>query len=551
MIRSISMSCRCCVTVIILSFACVLPLQAAENAPRPNVVLIITDDQSPFYWEYTGGYRSTEAFGYCGDPQVTSPEIDRLAKDGIVFTRAYVSSSVCSPSRYSTFTGRYAGRCTGPHFMRLHPPGRMSRIENNTELELDRPSMPKLLQAAGYRTGFVGKSHIVKHDVLNNRQGWEKNGLKPYAEDADPRDPDVSAKMRHNHEQWQSWIGDYGFDYVGHVYAANLRELHSTALNVHNVEWTTASALEFIEEAKPDEPFFLYYATTVPHGPAPWARRGQKWIHGLDADPGMTGEGYVEPDYEFMPKRSDYLAQARKAGKPAASAWVHWFDAAIGAMRKKLEEKGLWDNTLFIVTSDHGAWRHGKTTLHEGGLRVPLVMHWPAGIRRPAEYSGLVQNIDYAPTIMDLAGITPPAEMQVDGVSVAPVLRGSEEPLREYLFAELGFARGIITDNWKYIAIRYTPNIERRIAAGEEFESFKGPKIKQPYMTRNGHLGYHASSHNPNYFTRNQLYDLKSDPREEKNIAEANPQQVEQMQATLRKILMTFDNRPFGEFTKP
>jgi arylsulfatase A-like enzyme len=540
-------------TLIILGIVCCGPSLAAGAAPpppRPNVVLIITDDQSPFVWEYTGGYRSTEAFGYCDDEQVSSPEIDRLARDGLVFTRAYVSSSVCSPSRYATFTGRYGGRCTGPHFMRLHPPGTMTRVENNTELELDRPSLPTLLQAAGYRTGFVGKSHVVKHDVHNAPQSWERHGLQTYARDADPRDPAITARMQHNHAQWQRWIAAYGFDFVGHVYPANLRELYNEDLNVHNVEWTTAAALEFIDEAKAGEPFFLYYATTVPHGPAPWIRQKGKFVHGLDADPGMTGEGYITPEYEFMPTRAELLAHARQTGKPVASAWVHWFDAAVGALRTRLEEKGLWENTLFIVTSDHGAWRHGKTTLHEGGLRVPLVMHWPAGIRQPAEYAGLVQNIDYAPTILDLAGVTPPAEMQCDGVSLVPVLRGSDQPLRKFLFAELGYARGIVTDDWKYIAVRYTEDIEEKIAAGATFEGFEGRTIKQPYMTRNGHLGFHASSHNPHYFDRDQLYDLTADPREEQNLADIHPGRVRQMQAMLRDVLRTFENRPFGEFTE-
>lgn len=540
-----------CLSILlaVVCFAFVPSIAAADQPARPNIVLVITDDQSPFNWEYDGGYRSAETFGFCGDKQVHSPEIDRLAKDGLVFTRAYVSSTVCSPSRYATLTGRYAGRCTGPHFMRLHPPGSLTRVENNTELERDRPSLPKLLQANGYRTGFVGKSHIVKHDIANHPNDWEKHGLKTYSQTDDARDPQISARMKHNHDLWRRWIADYGFDFVDSVYPANLRELYNKSANVHNVEWTTQAALRFIEEAG-EEPFFLYYATTVPHGPAPWEQKSKKFIRGLDADPGMTGAGYIQPDFAFMPMRKEIKQHAQKMGKPLQSAWVHWFDSAVGALRKQLEAQGKWENTLFVVTSDHGSWRHGKATLYEGGLRVPMVMHWPAGTRKPATYDGLVQNIDYAPTILELAGVEAPAAMQCDGVSLVPVLKGSDQPLRKHLFAEVGYSRAIITKDWKYIAVRYTPQIEQRIAAGRSFEGFEGRELERPYLTRNGHLGHHASSHNPHYFEPDQLYDLSRDPREENNLADAQPEQVKQMQAMLAEVLSTFKNRPFGEFVR-
>lgn len=531
-----------------LLVACYMAASAAGDAPRPNIVFVVTDDQSPMTWSYDGGYRAAEAFGYNGDDRVHTPEIDRLANEGIIFSRAYVSSTVCSPSRYSTLTGRYAGRCTGTDYMALHPPGTLTRTENNTELELDRPSLPKLLQASGYRTGWVGKSHIVNHHALRSTQ-WPAYGLQSYDQTADPNDPNITTRMVHNHDYWRRWLSAYGFDYVDGVYAANLKELHNDALNVHNLEWTTNTALQFIESAD-EEPFFLYYATTVPHGPAPWIRSDGRYIRSLDADPRMTGAGYHPLNYDFMPTRAEILQTQSDLGKPAASAWVHWFDSAIGALRTKLEQKGLWENTLFIVTSDHGSWRHGKATLHEGGLRVPLVMHWPTGIDAPFTYNGLVQNIDFAPTFLELAGITLPAEMHSDGVSLAPVLGGSTNPLRSYLFAELGFARGIVTDSWKYIAVRYTPEINAQIANGETFPGWQGAELERPYLTRNSHLGHFASTHNANYFDGDQLYDLDNDPREEVNLFGTDPNKAAEMQALLTTVLNTFEDRPFGEFVQ-
>ncbi len=183
---------------------------------RPNVVLFITDDQSPFADRSQDKYDSAKAFGFNGEQRAYTPEIDRLAQDGIIFTRAYVAASVCSPSRYTALTGRYAGRCAGKACSQLHPPGTMTRVENNTELESNRLNLAKLLQTEGYRTGFVGKCHVVDHHLLNQTQRWEsEHGLLSYSPDDNPRDPEVTARMQHNHKAvsvlrtaWQSRMID-------------------------------------------------------------------------------------------------------------------------------------------------------------------------------------------------------------------------------------------------------------------------------------------------------------------------------------------------------
>ena len=435
---------------------------------RPNIIFFITDDQSPFANRPDGKYDSAKAFGFNGEKRVHTPQIDRLARDGMIFTRAYVASSVCSPSRYTALTGRYAGRCEGQSFMRLHPVGTMTRVENNTELEDSRLNVAKVLQANGYRTGFVGKCHTVDHHVLNQTRSWEsKHGLKYYTQKDDPEDAEISARMKHNHDAWCKRVAEHGFDYVDGLYSANLRELHNKKANVHNVEWTTDAALHFIKSS--EKPFFLYYATTTPHGPAPWIQTNGEFVHGLDADPRMTGEGWVEKDFSFMPTRRAIMQEAVANGSSPEDAWLLWVDSALGAIRKQLELDGKLDNTLIIITSDHGAWRHGKTTLYEGGVRVPLAMHWPKKIAKGSTYDELVQNTDFTPTILDIAGIELPKKMQLDGLSLKPVFQGSKQPLRDHLFAELGYSRGVITKNWKYIAIRYDEAIQKQIAKNRPF----------------------------------------------------------------------------------
>jgi arylsulfatase A-like enzyme len=549
---------------VLLLCACLLLLESCSLSKRsedgvksrPNIIFIMTDDQSSLVptaedagFDFSDGNGTgvqSHPFGFNGDPDVHTPHIDLLARDGIIFTRAYVSSSVCSPSRYTTLTGRYAGRCEAPSFIKLFPPGQMTRIENNTELEENRENLARLLQKAGYRTGFVGKSHVIDHHLLR-KSNWEASGLESYEQGADPNQPRVSEKMAQNHRVWTERIKEFGFDYANGIYAANLKELNNDSLNVHNVEWKNRAALEFIEQSG-DEPFFLYYSETVPHGPAPWIRINGNYTYGLDANPRFTGEGLVHDDYKGMPTRGQILEGVRAAGKDPDHAWLSWFDEAVGAVVEKLKEKGKLENTLIIITSDHGNYNYGKSTLYEGGVKIPLMMYWPAGIKPGSRYEELVQNVDYAPTFLELAGVELNSVKQLDGVSLVESLRGKQEPIHDYLFFELGFARGVMTKEWKYIAVRYDEKSEKQIAEGVVLTGWNGHKYKQPYYIRNSHLGYHAALLNEHYFERNQLFDMINDPRENQNLADSNPEMLVEMKKMLLRSLESFPDRPYGEF---
>lgn len=229
---------------------------------RPNIIFIMTDDQSSIPIMEASSTQS-RPFGFNGDKYVHTPIIDKLAREGMIFQRAYVSSSVCSPSRYAILTGRYAGRCESKFFMTQHPKGEMVRPENNVELEEDKQNLPRLLQSVGYKTGFVGKSHLIDQDLLNTSLNGAA-GFKVYGQGDDPNMPAVSAAMAYNHDLWVKRIKEFGFDYANAVYCANLKELNNDSLNVHNVEWKNKAALEFIEQSG-DKPFFLYYSENIPH----------------------------------------------------------------------------------------------------------------------------------------------------------------------------------------------------------------------------------------------------------------------------------------------
>lgn len=498
---------------------------------RPNLVFLISDDQS---WD---------TLGFLGG-EVHTPRLDQMAAEGLLLTNFNVTSTVCSPSRYSFLTGRYAGRCEGPKFMEEHPPGDQTQVENIGELEPGGWNLARILQQAGYHTGFVGKSHVIRHDWLVGHHGTKDSPMQTWPKDADPRDPAISAKMRRNHQRWCDEMQSYGFDFADGVYGANLKELGCESLNVHNLDWTIAKSLDFLDGAADrEEPFFLFVSTTLHHGPAPWANR-----FSLDADPRMTGEGYVEEGFDVLPPRKDVLRRNREAGFQDNKAFALWLDDGVGAILDKLSQLGIEEETLVIFVPDHGSFRHGKATLHEYGMRVPMVLRWSGTIEAGSTYDGILANIDLLPTLAALGDAKIPEDYEVDGINFESVLRGNQEPLRKVLFGELGHSRCIKTADWKYIAVRYPPEVQKKIEAGELFNGFDGEKIPLPYLTRNGHLGHHAAAVNPHYFEADQLYDLRSDPEEVHNVFELYPEETRVLRREMRKAVRSFPDRPFGEF---
>lgn len=524
-----------------------LSLTAANpQSNRPNIVFILTDDQSSIPIEAKSASQS-RPFGFNGDANVHTPIIDNLAKNGMIFPNAYVASTVSAASRYSILTGRYAGRCEGTEFMKLHPAGSFTRVENNIELEKTMDNLPRLLQKAGYRTGFVGKSHVIDHQFLETGK-LTTDGYMTYTQGADPKNSIVNAAMINNHNLWVNRIKAYGFDYANAIYPANLKELNNDSLNVHNVEWKNKAALDFIDQAG-TEPFFLYYSETLPHGPAPWTIVNGKQVRGLDANPTFTSSGYINGDYSYFPSRSSILQEINgMPDKDIRAAWLRWFDHAVGAVVNKLRDKGLLENTLIIITSDHGEYNHGKTTLYEGGIRVPLMMYWPAGIKANSRYEELVQNIDFTPTFLDLAGVLP-ATSAMDGVSLKNVISGTQtNAVHDFLFFELGYARAALTKDWKYISVRYDNATQQKIDNGVRFPSFiAGETNTYPYYVRNSSLGYYGASNYTHYYESDQLYDLKNDPTEQVNLFNANKTVADDLKAKLISKLETFPGRPYAE----
>ena len=525
---------------------CIMNSFAAGTEPpvRPNILLIITDDENP----------NTLS---CYDGAVQTPHIDSIAANGIRFSNANVVHSVCSPSRYAILTGRYYDNTTSEEFLRQFPHGSPSCMNNAMVLRDGLDNMVSVLRSGGYFAGYIGKYHLVEHRLLTTTRFWESAGLETYPIDADPRtDKEVNRKIKANYEWWKQRIKDEGFDYVDAIYAANLRELFSNPLNVHNIEWTTDAAVRFLKQrAGEEQPFFLTVATTYPHGPKPELMRNGKYPFSLDADVQLTGEGYVT-DRDL----SGVLGQSRESfkdvlnepGMNEKAPFAKWWDAGVGAILNALKENGLYENTLVIYISDHGLDNNGKSTLYEDGVRVPMLMQWPAVISKGQKYDHVVGSVDLVPTVFAAAGVPVPENYLMNGVSLLPVLKGSYEPVRDALLLQMGYARGIKTDDWKYIALRYTEEIEQKINQGLRDPAWTGPNEKepppQPYHFLHLQLAQRAAESFPNYFMRNQLYDLKTDPTEITNLFGTAGNANGMKQLLSRELEKQLPHRPYGEF---
>ena len=528
---------------------------AQTAATGPNIIIINVDDMA-----------AGQHFGFDSDRAVNTPTLDALANTGINFTEGFAASTVCGPARYSLMTGRWPSRNTSDQFIARFPLDTLGRFAvADTEFESDNQNLGAWLQQAGYRTGMVGKGHFTDDD-LNSTGNWAAKGLLTYEKTADPAtDTTTNAKIKHNHRVLCQRMRAFGFDYVSSYYKANLAELKNDALNVHNQEWITKGALDFIEENK-DERFFLYMAPTINHGPV-----RNDLSKTLGADNRYTSAGYLpNADYSFMPSRQAIIAEVNAAGNEQISARETWLDYSIAAIVNKLTAHGIRNDTLIIFTSDHGEkdlnstrsgqgpviW--GKSSLFDLGMRVPLVMNWPNGITSAGrDYDEMVSHVDLAPTLLALAGASSLPTRPVDGVSLVPVFdSASAAAVRSDLFAEIGYARAVRTKDRKYVAVRYTPVIYTQIT--NEFlwtpysksgDTVPPASLTRPYYVNNSSLGSLAANSHPanTYFADDQLYDLTTDPTEATNIYGQEPATTYDLKKRLANYIGDIPNRPFRQ----
>jgi len=368
-------------------------LACAQNTRRQNVILILADDL---------GYAD---LGFQGSKDIPTPNLDRLAKGGVRFTNGYVSHPFCSPTRAGIMTGRYQQRFGHEQNMEYNPRNAIAGLPTS------ETTLPQLLSEAGYATGVIGKWHL---------------GAAP-----------------HFHPLKRGFREQFGFIGGGHDYFQVRKnesvDQHFIPLERDGkvVEWPekeyltdllSREAAAFVRRHK-DDPFFLYVAYNAPHGPL------------------QAPTAYID--------RFANIADARRRVY-AAMVWA--MDQGIGKIMDAIRETGLERDTLVIFLSDNGGpspdngstntpLRGRKRTAWEGGVRVPFIAHWPAGLPSGVEYAQPIISLDLLPTIAAAAGVALSANLKLDGVNLLPYVHGRKKnPPHERLFWR--------QDNGDWLAVR-------------------------------------------------------------------------------------------------
>ncbi len=456
------------------------------TAVQPNIVLIMADDVSPLHFSSYGG-------------AVNTPNIDKLAAEGMRFDRAYCTSAACTPSRFSILTGQYAGRSKGPDFLADVSDSEPYNLGWETHLTPEKQTLHQMLKKAGYYTGYVGKYHL-RH--------LEEEELKQFPQispDADPYDPKVDRQLRRHQELLVEHIKkDVDADFAASILWQNygkatpIKQLHQ-----HNLEWKTNGAVEFLKTCSPNQPFFLMLNTTALHGP--------NMDKSMQNDPHLTPAGRLKEPYKYHPERKTVFERVEASGLPVNTftAGATWLDDQIGAIVKQLELLELDQNTVIIVTSDHGI-EPAKGSIYDQGVKVPFIVKWKGQVKAGTTTDELVQFTDFMPTFARWAGVKPDPKQPIDGIDFSPVLQGGQG--REHLFYEFGYTRAVTNGRYKYLAFRLPEQVKQRIAYGQQqiINHIDWPKQVHASIT----LMYY-----PHYFDADQLYDLEKDPYEQVNLA--------------------------------
>jgi len=282
----------------LLATGCLLPatLTAAPadnhqtaKAKKPNILFFVTDDAFKYQTNYLPQGKNPD-----GSPKVLTPHVDSVVKEATALIRQYVTSPVCTPSRFGCMTGRYPSRSKSEAFLhRMKTLGGQASVEWNTFVVPGEMPLPKRFKDAGYRTGICGKNHVI-----------EAYGLEKPKWLAPADDPEMLAVLQRNKKRQDEAYKNAGFDYSGGMYYDNPDFIGVKALASHNLDWIAQAAIKFLNQ-KSDKPFFLYVASTIPHGPAEPER---SW----NADPRISAYGMLKEAPHVMPAR-DTIPKRLKA----------------------------------------------------------------------------------------------------------------------------------------------------------------------------------------------------------------------------------------------
>jgi arylsulfatase A-like enzyme len=441
---------------------------AASAAPRPNILFILTDDQR------------ADTLGALGNDHISTPRLDELVRSGTTFTRTYCMGSqqaaVCVPSRAMIYTGRT-----------------LFRVKDNLD---GQSTWPEKFGQAGYRTFLTGK--------------WHNQG---------------PSALRSFKEAKAVFLGG-----MGHPFSLPVQDFDGkgafTAKRTeakHSVVQFTDAAVEFLKRQKAGEPFLACVAYNLPHDPRVSL---PEHLAPYDANPPPVPANYlpVHPfDNGWMTGRDEALAPWPRASELVQRHLAEYYgcvslvDEQVGRLLDTLRERGLYDNTLIVFTSDHGLaiGSHGlmgKQNLYEHSMRAPLILCGP-GVPKDKRSDAFSYLFDIFPTLGELVGVAAPEGNE--GRSLVPFLRGTNAPVRPAIFtAFMDVQRAVREERWKVIIY---------------------PQIN-----------------------RTQLFDLQADPDELKDVAAAHQAEVrrltatlEQWQARLGDTLLLRSEKPRSEVFAP
>jgi len=455
------------------------PKGSSKDAQKPNIIYILADDL---------GYGDLSCYG---QQHFQTPNIDRMAREGMLFTQHYAGCTVCAPSRSSLMTGQTTGHTPIRGNKGVDPEGQWP-IPDSTY------TVAEMLKKAGYVTGGFGK--------------W---GLGYPGSEGDPNRQGFDEFYGYN---CQSLAHNY---YPGHLWDNQKKVIlegnRGDQFGEYSPELIQQHALQFMENNK-NQPFFMYYATTIPHAELLLPEKYLEKFHGKFL-PEKKYEGAEPGDKRF--REGAYGTQPESHA--AFAAMVTLLDQQVGEVFDKLKELGLDKNTIVLFSSDNGPHLEGgadpdyfdsngplkgyKRDLYEGGIREPMIAWWPGNIRAGSTTGHVSAFWDVMPTLAELAGIQAPKN--IDGISFLPTLLGEPgQKEHDYLyweFHEMGGRQAVRKDHWKLV--RYQVEDPAKITT--------------------------------------ELYDLNADIGEEHNIASEHPDMVEELLKLMDQARTPSDVFPF------
>ncbi|WP_163322806.1 arylsulfatase [Draconibacterium mangrovi] len=464
----------------LLLLACQPKTKTTDSQPaRPNIIYILADDL---------GYGDLSCYG---QTHFSTPNIDKLAANGMLFTQHYSGSTVCAPSRSTLMTGQHTG----------HTPVRGNKEwqpEGQYPMAASAVTVAEALKEAGYSTGAFGKWGL----------GYPGSEGDPNMQGFDEFYGYNCQRMGHNYYPYHLWHNQEKIVLEGNS---------GKKTESYGPELMHKEALRFIENNK-NQPFFMYYPSIIPHAelfaPEEYIAkyRGklepEKAYKGVDDGPNYKQGGYG----------------SQQETHAAFAAMVDYLDMQVGEIVAKLKELGIYDNTLIIFTSDNGPHLEGgadpdyfnsngplkgyKRDLYEGGIRVPMIAMWNGKIKAASTSNHISAFWDVFPTIAEITGISAPDS--IDGVSFLPTLLGEEQTAQhDYLyweFHELKGRQAVRKGDWKLV----------------RYNVFTPEK------------------------TTTELYNLATDVGEENNVAADHPELVEEMITLIEKSHTKSDLFKFG-----